>query len=254
MRESFGRGHFSSVYSSFLRCYQSCIIAARNFTIRKCASNTGTRVVIAILLALAFSLQAKAICTCDAECCTCSPIIMDVTGNGFNLTSAAEGVVFDISGTGHPVQISWTAPGSTNAFLALPGSDGLIHGGKELFGNFTPQPESQDSNGFRALAVYDLPENGGNGDGIIDARDAIFPALRLWIDANHDGIAQADELRTLSSLGVESISLSYGLSGRRDQYGNEFRYRSEVTMKNPAGGEVKRTTYDVLLTSVDKLR
>jgi len=83
-------------------------------------------------------------------------------------------VVFDISGTGHPVQISWTASGSTNAFLALPASDGLIHGGKELFGGSTPQPESTEPNGFRALAFYDLPENGGNGDGVIDAHDAIF--------------------------------------------------------------------------------
>lgn len=251
---SFSTGHLSSFfYSSFSQCY---LIAARNSKVRKFASNAGTRGLIAILLVLTFSLQAIALCNCDPDaCCTCSPIIIDVTGTGFQLTSAANGVVFDISGTGHPVQISWTAPGSTSAFLALPGSDGLIHSGKELFGNFTQQPQSQDPNGFRALAVYDLPENGGNADGIIDAKDAIFPALRLWIDANHDGVAQANELHTLSSLGVESISLDYWLSRRRDQYGNQFRYRSEVTMIDPAAGsEVKRITYDVLLTSVNKPR
>jgi len=177
-----------------------------------------------------------------------------VTGKGFNLTSASAGVVFDISGSGHPVQISWTAPGSTNAFLALPASDGLIHGGAELFGNFTQQPQSVDRNGFRALAVYDLPENGGNGDGVIDTRDAIFPKLRLWVDASHDGISQTDELYTLESLGVYSISLDYSLSERRDQYGNQFRYRSNVTVNNPAGSKVKRIAYDVLLTSVDKAK
>lgn len=166
------------------------------------------------------------------------------------MTSAANGVLFDISGTGHPVQIGWTAISSDNAFLALPGSDGMVHNGKELFGNFTPQPPSSDPNGFRALAVYDQPENGGNGDGIIDGRDQIFSSLRLWIDANHDGICQSEELHTLPSLGVYSISLEYWFSQKRDHWGNLFRYRGDVNPlddpTNPASA-IERVTYDVFL-------
>ena len=44
----------------------------------------------------------------------------------------------------------------------------------QMFGNFTPLPTSSTPNGFAALAVYDDPKNGGNGDGIIDARDAVW--------------------------------------------------------------------------------
>jgi hypothetical protein len=179
-----------------------------------------------------------------------SPILIDTTGQGFFLTNVANGVKFDLSGTGTPVQMAWTAQGASNAFLALPGSDGLIHNGKELFGNFTPQPLSSDPNGFRALAVYDLPENGGNGDGVIDSRDAIFSSLRLWIDTNHDGISQPEELHTLPSMGVYSISLQYWLSRKQDQWGNQFRYRGDVNPwddpTNPADA-IERVIYDVFL-------
>jgi hypothetical protein len=180
-----------------------------------------------------------------------SPIILDIDRNGFHLTSAENGVQFDISGTGTPIQMGWTARGADDAFLALPGADGLVHNGKELFGNFTSQPPSKTPNGFAALAVYDDPKNGGNGDGIIDARDAIFASLRLWIDDNHDGICQSEELHTLPSLGVNSISLDYHESRRVDQYGNVFRYKSKIDPDDPDASQVGRIAYDVFFVVVD---
>ncbi len=179
--------------------------------------------------------------TCHSPCG--SPIILDITGKGFILTSAQNGVMFDITGEGKLWQMGWIAQGANNAFLALPGADGLVHSGKQLFGNFTPQPPSTTPNGFAALAVYDDPKNGGNGDGIIDSRDAIFASLRLWIDANHDGISQPDELHTLASLGVNSISLKYKESHKTDQYGNVFGYRTGVNGNESQ--DVGQTAYDV---------
>jgi hypothetical protein len=185
---------------------------------------------------------------CTSGCS--SPIVLDITGTGFVLTSAENGVKFDIMGSGTAEQIGWTAPGSNNAFLALPGADSLVHNGKQLFGNFTPQPSSPNPNGFLALAVYDDPKNGGNGDGVIDSRDAIFSSLRLWIDANHDGICQPGELHTLPSLGVNSLSLKYKEADKTDQYGNEFRYKALVDPDHPNATPIGRVAYDVFFVTL----
>jgi hypothetical protein len=50
-----------------------------------------------------------------------TPIIVDTDGLGFHLTSAADGIVWDFFGDGHPIQIAWTQLGSTNGWLALAG-------------------------------------------------------------------------------------------------------------------------------------
>jgi hypothetical protein len=151
-------------------------------------------------------------------------------------------------------------PKSGNAFLALDRNhNGKIDSGKELFGNYTEQPPCPDGgrtcrNGYRALAEFDKPENGGNGDGIIDSRDAVFSHLRLWIDQNHDGVSQPNEMHTLPELGVYSISLGYRDDAHFfDEYGNWFHYQSALN-PDPQDGMSKddRVTYDVFFMMAEE--
>lgn len=184
----------------------------------------------------------------EGVCCWYnSPIVLDIDGNGFNMTSNENGVRFDVSGRGYATRTSWTAPNSDDAWLVLDRNEnGRIDDGQEMFGDACPQPAGQaPRNGFSALAMFDQASFGGNGDGKITRRDSVFKKLRLWQDRNHNGISEAEELSSLPALDVVAIRLDYQESRRTDIHGNKFKYWAKV--RDRADARVGRRAWDVFL-------
>jgi hypothetical protein len=178
-----------------------------------------------------------------------SPLVIRIARRGqkpeiLALTSPAQGIMFDILGANAAPtpytdnQISWFTNQPEFFLLSLPDANGNIQSVDQLFGNNTKGPDGEfAANGFLALKKYD-----SNGDGVIDAKDPVFHQLRLWQDANHDGIAQASELVTPQIMGVTSIGLNYDLRfSETDVYGNQIKFKSIVKVE----GEPDQIMFDL---------
>ena len=187
--------------------------------------------------------------TWDWTSCFCgaSPIVLDIDGDGYDLTNVQNGVRFDITGRGNSIQTAWTAADSDDAWLVLDrNQNNRIDNATELFGNNSEQPEGQNPRqGFASLGMYDQTGRGGNGDGKITRHDYIFRKLRLWQDRNHNGVAEPEELSRLPALDVVAIFLDYRESRKIDKNGNRFKYRAKI--RDRANARVGRWAWDVFL-------
>lgn len=177
------------------------------------------------------------------EDCRQSPILVSLERSGrYELTDVTGGVIFDFTGTGVSAQTAWTAPGAPLAFL-FADRDGneVVSDGTELLGeNWHLDPDRTFVNGFEALKSFDATR-----DGIVDAADAGWWSLRLWRDANHDGLCQREEVSLVSDSSITAFSLRYRPVRRRDPFGNEFRYQGSVRV-----GTRWQPLYDVYFVTV----
>jgi hypothetical protein len=133
---------------------------------------------------------------------TFTPLVLDLNGNGIDTISSTAGVQFDMLANGSKVSTGWVGGGDGLLVLDRNG-DGTINNGGELFGSGTTLANgSKASNGYAALAELDT-----NGDGVVDAKDSQFSKLQVWVDANGDGVSQADELKSLADLNITKLNL-----------------------------------------------
>ena len=132
-----------------------------------------------------------------------TPLALDLNGDGVQTTSFSESMLFDLLATGTKQSVGWVSKQDGLLALDLNG-DGQINSGAELFGSSTVLPNgAHAADGWVALKTLD-----SNGDGKLDAQDAQFNQLRVWVDANGNGQTDAKELGTLADHHIASIDLA----------------------------------------------
>ncbi|MHA6318296.1 Ig-like domain-containing protein [Altererythrobacter sp. CAU 1778] len=128
-----------------------------------------------------------------------APVLFDFDGDGEALVSLSQSITsFDQDGDGERERTAWFGAG--DAVLAIDRNEnGIVDDISEI--SFLQDMEGAQTD-LEGLAAYDI-----NKDGLIDANDIDFAALKLWFDRDSDGVTDAGELVSLSEAGVSAISL-----------------------------------------------
>ena len=161
------------------------------------------------------------------------PLVLDLDDNGYDLISREYSrAYFEFDGDGFAENAGWI--GGNDAFLVRDiNGNGRIDDITEMFGNRT-------TSGFTALAALD-----SNSDGVFNSADTAFATVKLWKDANSDGVTDAGELISLADAGIVSISLTATTLPDTDVRGNVIVREGSFTRGDGTIGKVGDVALDV---------
>ena len=167
------------------------------------------------------------------------PIIFDLDGDGLNLSSALRPDVVVKGEDGQLSAVGWA--GATEGMLAVDrNGDGKIDRMSEI--SFT-QDKAGATSDLQGLSAWD-----SNGDGVLDAKDAKFGQLLIWVDTDQNGQSSKKELRTLAQAGIASIDLHGSPTGEdRGSTADNF-VQNTLTATRSDGSAVQG--YDVALATL----
>ena len=120
-------------------------------------------------------------------------------------------------------------------------NNGTIDDGTELFGNNSVLSSGTTAkNGFEALADLD-----SNNDGIFNSSDTEWNNIKVWKDANGNGIVDEGELLSLVQAGVTGINLDYEASTTVDDNGNEHKQTGTFIKTDGTTGSVHDVWFEI---------
>jgi Ca2+-binding RTX toxin-like protein len=132
------------------------------------------------------------------------PIVLDLSGDGLELSSVNSSGIATTDLNGTVAKMGWIGP-----------TDGILvtdRNGDGQYNTLSDLDFAQDKAGatsdLSGLAAWDT-----NGDGVVNASDANWSKLKIWVDANQDGIAEPGEIETMAQAGITSINLKSTPSG-----------------------------------------
>ncbi len=159
------------------------------------------------------------------------PLLLDLSGQGVGLAGIEDGVLFDVDNSGTLRRTGWAD--RVTGMLVHDNGTGQVSNISQLFSEYYGGKAGSDGSsgetpfkdGFAALASVDA-----NADGSINVEDAVWAQLKVWVDGNHDGRADAGELKALQEHGISQIKLGQVEPVGEARQGNQVISRSAFTI------------------------
>ncbi len=168
-----------------------------------------------------------------------SPLVIDLDGDGIETNEENSTVHFDHDGNGFAESSGWV--GKDDGLLVRDlNNNGQIDDGTELFGNNSVLSSGEKAaNGFEALKDLD-----SNNDGVFNSSDTAWNQVKVWKDANSNGVVDEGELLTLEQANVSGINLDYENSTTTDENGNQHNQTGTFIKTDGSTGLVHDVWFD----------
>jgi len=131
--------------------------------------------------------------TSPAAAAVVPPVVIDLDQDGAEFLDRSAGVAYDYDGDGVTDSTGWVSA-----------DDGLLF--RDANGNGTVDGASEFV--FGGNGVTDLQALAAQYGSELNSSDADFARFGVWQDANSNGLAEAGEVHSLTSLGITSIGLT----------------------------------------------
>lgn len=156
------------------------------------------------------------------------PLIIDLDGDGdgIELTGFDSSfVLFDMRSDGSLLQTGWVSADDGMLVVDI-NKDGSIANLSEILSeSFADSANS----GIEAIATLD-----SNNNGRFDSNDERFSEVMVWRDLDQDGVTDAGELNSLTSLGIEAIDLNNVSTTNTINNGNIVKQTTTATIDGTA--------------------
>ncbi|CAM2198502.1 protein of unknown function (plasmid) [Paraburkholderia kururiensis] len=155
------------------------------------------------------------------------PIILNLSGGPVQTTSlSGSTTTFDMQNNGQQVQTAWGTAGEGY----------LVYDPNDAGNSATVTQDSQLVGGFDQLQAL-AQQADGSSTGSLNATDALWNSLKVWVDTTGTGQFQSGELYSLSQLGITSIDLD-GTQVNQNSNGNQILVDSTFTYTNGRTGDI----------------
>jgi hypothetical protein len=172
------------------------------------------------------------------------PVLIDLDGDGIQIIPIGDSrAQFDMDDSGRKQIMAWA--GADDALLVFDEDNDRVITSRNEFA-FAEYLENAKTD-LEGLAWFDQFAQGGNEDGVLDERDALWSKFGLWRDANQNGITDPGELRTSGDNGLQSVNLKS--DQRSYEAGPDARVfgRGAYTVQDDSGQTRTGDLYDTAL-------